>query len=209
MHIPDGFLDLKTVSATNAFSFGFLFYSIKKITKKLNPERIPLLGLSCAFIFTLEVISFPLPGGTTVHLSGAFFISLILGPFSGFFITFISLFVQALILGHGGILTIGANSLNIAFTGCVMGYYFYKFFEGLFPSFKTFWIFIISFLTLITGSLLLLVELTISGKILFSKSLFPVLFAHTTLGIIEGIFTVSAISFLQKVKPEILKTQKI
>jgi len=209
MHIPDGFLDLKTVSVTNFFSFSFLFYSIKKITKKLNPEKIPLLGLSCAFVFTLEVISFPLPGGTSVHLSGAFFISLILGPFSGFFITFISLFVQALILGHGGILTIGANSLNIAFTGCVMGYYFYRFFEKLFPSFKTLWIFIMSLMALIVGSLLFLIELTISGKILFSRSLFPVLFAHSILGIIEGIFTVSAISFLQKVKPEILKTQRV
>ncbi len=209
MHIPDGFLDLKTVSLTNFFSFSFFFYSLKKIAKKLSPERIPLLGLSCAFIFVIEIISFPLPFCVTLHLSGAFFISLILGPFSGFFITFISLFLQALIFGHGGVLTIGANSFNIAFTGCVVGYYLYRFLEKLFPLLKILWIFLTSLFIYIIGSLFLFLELFISGRVSFSKSLVFFILIHIILGVVEGIFTVFMISFLNKVKPGIFEIQRI
>lgn len=209
MHIPDGFLDLKTVSFTNGFSLLTFLYSIRRILKKLDPEKIPLLGLSCAFAFLIESISFPVPGGTSVHLLGAFFLSIILGPFSAFFVISISLFFQALLLGHGGILTIGANALNIAFTGCVVGFYAYRFFEKILPKFKFFWIFLFSLLTLCMGSTLVTLELSISGRISFSKGIFPMLFAHTIAGIIEGIFTVSLILFLKKVKPRILEISRV
>lgn len=209
MHIPDGFLDVKTVSLTNAFSILALIYSIKKIIKKISPERVPLLGLSASFIFLIESISFPVPYGTSVHLLGAFFISLILGPFSSFFICFLSLFLQALILSHGGILTIGANSFNIAFISSILGFYIYKFFFKILPKFESVFIFLITVFTVCLGSFFLTLELSISGKIIFYKSFFPMIFSHFIAGIIEGIFTVFMINFLKKVKPEILKIEKI
>ncbi|MEO0254960.1 MAG: energy-coupling factor ABC transporter permease [candidate division WOR-3 bacterium] len=209
MHIPDGFLDVKTVSLTNAFSILTLIYSIKKIIKKISPERVPLLGLSASFIFLIESISFPVPYGTSVHLLGAFFISLILGPFSSFFICFLSLFLQALILSHGGILTIGANSFNTLFISSILGFYIYKFFFKIFPKFENIFIFSISIFTVCLGSFFVTLELSISGKISFYKSFFPMIFSHFIAGIIEGIFTVFMINFLKKIKPEILKIEKI
>ncbi len=209
MHIPDGFLDVKTVFITNTFSFLALFYSIKKIIKKINPERVPLLGLSASFVFLISSISFPVPYGTSVHLSGAFFVSLILGPLSAFFIVFLSLFLQALILSHGGILTIGANSFNIAFISSIFGFYIYKFFLKIFPKFKNLFIFLVSILVISLSSLFVTVELSISGKISLYKSFFPMIFTHFIAGIIEGIFTVFMINFLKGVKPEILEVEKI
>ncbi len=209
MHIPDGFLDFKVVSGTNLFSFLTLIYSLKRILKKLKPERVPLLGISCAFIFLIQAISFPVPYGTSVHLSGIFLISLILGPFSSFFLSFFTLFLSAIILGHGGILTIGANSFNLSFIGGIFCFYIYKFLEKILPKIKYFLIFFISFLSIILGSIFCTFFLSISGKISFSKSILPMVISHTVAGIVEGIFVVLTIKFFEKVKPEILKIEKI
>jgi cobalt/nickel transport system permease protein len=209
MHIPDGFLDFKTVSGTNLFSFLTLIYSIKRILKKLTPERVPLLGIFCALIFLIQAISFPVPYGTSVHLSGIFLISLILGPFSSFFLSFFTLLISAIILGHGGILTIGANSFNLSFIGGIFCFYLYKFLEKILQKIKYFLIFFVSFLSIVLGSIFCTFFLSISGKILFSKAILPMLFSHIVAGIVEGIFTCSIIKFFEKVKPEILKIEKI
>ncbi|MEN3044619.1 MAG: energy-coupling factor ABC transporter permease [Candidatus Hydrothermales bacterium] len=209
MHIPDGFLDTKTLFITNTVSYLTFFYSGRKILKKIEAERVPILGLSTAFIFLISSISFPLPFGTSIHLLGSFFISLILGPFSAFFINFLSLFLQSLLLSHGGILTLGANSINIAFSSCILGFYFYKFLIRILPNFENFIIFIITIFTAFIGSFLLTLELNFSGKISFQKSFLPIISFHLVSGSFEGLFTVFLINFIKKLKPKLLEVEKI
>ena len=50
MHIPDGFLDLKTALTTAVASAGGLGYGIKEVRKKLGDKHIPLLGVTAAVI---------------------------------------------------------------------------------------------------------------------------------------------------------------
>ncbi|MEN3045901.1 MAG: energy-coupling factor ABC transporter permease [Candidatus Hydrothermales bacterium] len=209
MHIPDGFLDAKTLAVTSAVSYLTFFYSGKKILKKIEAEKVPLLGLSAAYVFLLSSISFPLPFGTSVHLQGSFFISLILGPFSAFFINFLSLLLQALLLSHGGILTLGANALNIAFLGCILGFYLYKFLTRILLKFENVVIFFVALLTILIGSLLVALELHFSGKISFQKSAFIIIFSHAISGSLEGIFTVFLFNFIKKLKPKLLEIEKI
>lgn len=57
MHIPDGFLDTKTIVATYALSAGALGYSIKKTKEELSDRQIPTMGVLAAFIFAAQMVN--------------------------------------------------------------------------------------------------------------------------------------------------------
>jgi ABC-type Co2+ transport system permease subunit/uncharacterized GH25 family protein len=68
----------------------------------------------------------PLPGGTTGHITGVTLIAILLGPWAAILAVSVALFIQALVLGDGGITAIGANCFNIAFIGSLVGYGVYS-----------------------------------------------------------------------------------
>jgi ABC-type Co2+ transport system permease subunit len=67
----------------------------------------------------------PLPGGTTGHISGTTLVAILLGPWAAMIAVSISVVIQAVLLGDGGITAIGANCFNIAFVGAVVGWGIY------------------------------------------------------------------------------------
>jgi len=206
MHIPDGFLNLPVLISTGTFSAGMLAISSKKINKNISPERIPLMGLSAAFVFTAQLLSFPVLGGTSVHISGSLLIAILLGPFSGFLITSSAIILQALLFQHGGLLTIGANILNIAFIQAFLGYYLFR----IFPEKKyLFSIFFSVTIIKILASATCASELIISGTIPFREGMISMVSAHLIAGIIESIVTIFIFSILRKLSPEIFKMEKI
>ena len=71
MHIPDGFLDPGVAATTGAVSAGAVGYSLKRANEELDETRIPLLGVTAAFIFAVQMLNFPVAGGTSGHLLGA------------------------------------------------------------------------------------------------------------------------------------------
>ena len=70
MHIPDGFLDAKTVLVTGALSVAGVGLALRQVRKELPPRQVPLLGLSAAFLFAAQMVNFPVAGGTSGHLLG-------------------------------------------------------------------------------------------------------------------------------------------
>jgi cobalt/nickel transport system permease protein len=64
MHIPDGFVDLKTAITTGVISAGAVAASIYKIKKIFKAKVIVLMGMMAALIFALQMINFTIPGGT-------------------------------------------------------------------------------------------------------------------------------------------------
>ena len=51
MHIPDGFIDLKTAATTAVLSMAGVGLALNRVRRELPPRRVPLLGLSAAFVF--------------------------------------------------------------------------------------------------------------------------------------------------------------
>src|SRR4030066_294053 len=117
MHIPDGFLDLKTIIATGVVSAGGLGVSIYKVKKIFKARTIAIMGVLAALIFALQMINFSIPGGTSGHLLGGALSSIVAGPFGGSIILSVVLIVQALIFNDGGITALGANIFNMAIIG--------------------------------------------------------------------------------------------
>ena len=71
MHIPDGFLDTKTIIATSALASAGVALAWRKTKSEVIPQRVPLLGVAAAFVFAAQMLNFPVAGGTSGHLIGA------------------------------------------------------------------------------------------------------------------------------------------
>ena len=70
MHIPDGFLDPKTAVTTGVLAAAGLGVALRQARLHLPARRVPLLGLSAAFVFAAQMLNFPVAGGTSGHLIG-------------------------------------------------------------------------------------------------------------------------------------------
>ena len=206
MHIPDGFLSLPIIVSTTAVSASLLYPSIKKLDREIKPERVPLMGLSAAFVFTAQLLSFPVFGGTSVHLTGAVLISILLGPFSGFLITTSAVILQAFLFQHGGLITAGANVLNIAVIQSIFGYLIFRIFS------KKFYIpgaFIASFTAVVIAAAVCAGELVLSGTIPLRAGMIAMVTSHLIAGIGEGFITIIILEMIRKLKPGLLEIKKI
>ena len=128
MHIPDGYLSPLTCGATYAISLGVIAISVKKVSKELDERKIPLVALGSAFSFVIMMFNIPIPGGTTGHCIGGTLLAIILGPYLSSISMFLSLLIQALLFGDGGVTTLGANSLTMAIAMPFIGYSLYNLF---------------------------------------------------------------------------------
>lgn len=199
MHIPDGFLDPAITITTGVTSAVILAVSLKKVNQKAEPHQIPLMGVLASFVFLIQLFSFPVGAGTSVHLSGALLISIILGPLSGFIIITISLIAMALMFQHGGIFSLGANALNIAGVGCFLGYGIYRLMPGDRLS-----IVVAGVFTGLVSSSFLAFELYASDMLELSAGLVSMLTVYGIAGLIEGLATLMIVRFILRVKPEMI-----
>ncbi len=121
MHIPDGLLDFKTASAASAASLSVLTVVLRRLRLGLPRRRIPLMGLAAAFLFTAQMLNFPVAGGTSGHLLGAVLAAVLLGPGAALVVMTAVLLVQCLLFADGGLLALGANVWNMAVVGVLGG----------------------------------------------------------------------------------------
>ena len=123
MHIPDGFLDPGVAAATAIVSAGAVGYALRRADRELDDERVPLLGVTAAFIFAVQMLNFPVAGGTSGHLLGAGLAAILLGPWLACLVIAVVLTAQALVFADGGISALGANVLNMGVIGALtVGY---------------------------------------------------------------------------------------
>ena len=126
MHIPDGFLDVKTAVTTGLLSATGLGAALRHAGRHLKSRKIPLIGLTAAFIFVAQMLNFPVASGTSGHLLGSTFAAVLLGPSAAIIVMSSVLIVQSFIFADGGILALGANVFNMAIVAPLVGYGVYR-----------------------------------------------------------------------------------
>ncbi len=125
MHIPDGYLGPKTCGIFYLSMVPVWYLASVRIKKTLGFRYLPFLALASAFTFIIMMFNFPIPGGATGHMVGGTVVSIVLGPWAGVVAMSLTLSLQALLFGDGGITSLGANSFNMAFLMSFTGYYTY------------------------------------------------------------------------------------
>lgn len=126
MHIPDGYLGPVTYGTMFVVMAPILAVAVKKVNQSVKALQIPYLAMGTVSSLLIMLFVLPLPGGTSGHMSGATLVAILLGPWSALIAVSISIIIQALIMGDGGITAIGANCFNIAFIGSFIGYHIYR-----------------------------------------------------------------------------------
>jgi cobalt/nickel transport system permease protein len=205
MHIPDGFLSASVVLSTCAVSFGVLGFCLKKAATRLKDRMVPLMGVMSAFIFAAQMLNFPVVSGTSGHLIGAVLAAVLLGPFGAVLVVSVVLIAQCLFFQDGGVTALGANILNMAVLGCLSGYFVYK--AALWR--KThgcilFGVALASWVSVGIGALAASLELAFSGTVPLSGVLPAMIGIHALIGVGEAILTCLVISFILKVRPDLM-----
>jgi cobalt/nickel transport system permease protein len=130
MHIPDGYLGPVTCAAGFVGMAPVWAIAANRVKKTLEAKQVPLLAIGAAFSFVIMMFNVPIPGGTTGHAVGAVLVAILLGPWAATIAVTVSLVIQALLFGDGGITAIGANCFNMAFVLPFVGYGVYRLISG-------------------------------------------------------------------------------
>ncbi len=130
MHIPDGYLGPQTYVPLCAVSLAVVAVGLRKIKKELSTKHIPYLAMAAAFSFLIMMFNVPVPGGTTGHAVGAAVIALLLGPWTAVVAISVTLVIQALVFGDGGITALGANCFNMAIVMPFVSYWTFRLING-------------------------------------------------------------------------------
>lgn len=203
MHIPDGVLKPGIIAALGAVSVGTLALAAKKVREEMGEERVPLLGVTAAFVFAAQMLNFPVAVGTSGHLIGGVLAALLLGPWAGFLVISSVLILQAFLFQDGGVLALSANIFNMAFLGSFGSYYVYQFLKRVLKN-SSVAVFLTSWLSVVVASLACAIELYLSGL----AGLFPLLVSmgsiHALIGVGEGLITSAIIGFLRATRPDLL-----
>jgi cobalt/nickel transport system permease protein len=132
MHIPDGLLSGKTSATTAVLAAAAVGVALWR-TRRMPSRQVPLMGLSAAFVFSAQMLNFPIPGGTSGHLLGGVLTSILLGPSAAVLVLLSVLMIQCLLFADGGLIALGANTLNMGVVDSVVGYYIYRLVRILLP----------------------------------------------------------------------------
>lgn len=210
MHIPDGFIDLKTAVSTAVVSAGVLGAAIYKVKSYFKAKVIALMGLMSALIFALQMINFPILGGTSGHLLGGTLAAIVLGPNAGAIVIAVVLIVQAFIFMDGGVIALGANIFNMAIIG-VYGSYLIYWLIGKISKKRTIFLIsvaVASWLSVVIASFFAALELGISGTYALGITLKAMVGVHMIIGIGEAVITVAVIAFINKIRPDLILTRE-
>lgn len=122
MHAPDGFLDGPTSVALGAVAAAGVGVSLRRAGQVLDDRRIPLAGLTSAFVFAVQMLNFPVAVGTSGHLMGGALAAVLVGPWLGAVCVTVVVVVQALLFADGGLTALGANVVNMALVTALGGW---------------------------------------------------------------------------------------
>ncbi len=206
MHIPDGFLTLNTWAPTWLVSIGGIGYCLKRTSQMLKDKMIPLMGVMAAFIFAVQMLNFPVIGGTSGHLLGGVLAAVLLGPYAGAIVIATVLVVQCFIFQDGGLTALGANIFNMAFIGAMGGYFVYNIIRKILGNKKGIIIAagIAAWLSVVVASGVCAIELAISGTSPLKIALPAMVAVHMLIGIGEAIITCLVVGFILKTRPDLI-----
>lgn len=191
MHIPDGFLDAKTLLTTGALAATGVSLALRTARRELPPRRVPLLGLSAAFLFAAQMVNFPVVGGTSGHLIGGALAAALLGPAAAVIVVTAVLIVQCLLFADGGVLALGANVLNMAVVAPLAGYAIYRGLSRLLPGQRgrVAALIVAGWASTVFASLACAGQLAWSGTVAWGLGLPAMAGIHALIGLGEGLIS--------------------
>jgi cobalt/nickel transport system permease protein len=207
MHIPDGFLSGEIAVATGAASVATIAYGLRRAGSSIDERRVPLLGVTAAFIFAAQMLNFPVAGGTSGHFLGAGLAAILLGPWLASLVMAVVISAQAFVFADGGITALGANVLNMGVIGALLVGLVVGGALRVLPRRRGTLLVtagVGAWLAVMLGAAATSFELAISGTVPLGTVLPTMLGVHALIAIGEAVVTVAAVSAVLATRPDLL-----
>lgn len=212
MHIMEGYLPLNYCIIWGAICIPFFIWGLFSIKKTVSNHRktLLLLVMMGAYVFVLSALKIPSVTGSSSHPTGTGLGAVLFGPAAMCVIGVIVLLFQALLLAHGGLTTLGANTFSMAVAGPFLAWGIFQVCKKLHAP-KTVGIFLAAclgdlFTYCITSVQLAMAHPSPVGGFTASLVEFMSIFAVTQipLAVIEGLIAVVVMKALESyAKPEL------
>ncbi len=210
MHIMEGYLPPEWCAVWFILAIPVVIYGIIQIKKatESSDEAMPLLALSGAFMFILSSLKMPSVTGSCSHPCGNGLGAVFFGPAATAVMAVIVLLFQAILLAHGGLTTLGANTISMGFVGPLCGWLVWKGLRKMNVS-ASLAMFFTAFVADLMTYVMTAIELSLAFPApSFGEALITFLgiFAVTQipLAIAEGILTTIIYDYIYKARPDIL-----
>lgn len=190
MHIADGVLPTSLCLGAAALSL----VSVAAFSRRIRPEEAPRIGIATALAFVVSLIQFPI-GGVSVHLGLYGLLGILLGR-RAVPVVFFALLLQALFLQHGGLVSLGVNTLNMG-AGALAALAVWSI--GRIP-FR-----VRAFAAGFVGSLLPAVMMATEFYFVdYGRGFFLIAALYTVVAIAEGTVALVLVDCFRRLKPEVL-----
>jgi len=197
MHISDGVLPVGVTLGCAVASVAIAAWSVRRT----GEEDLPKVAVITATFFVASLIHVPL-GPTSVHMLIPGLVGVLLGP-SSFLAIAIGLLLQSLLFQFGGLTALGANTLMMGVPALACGFAFQKL-KGSGPKRHMLAAALAGGGGTVLSAFFLALLLTTGGED-FSGVARIALLAHLPVIAIEGAVSAFTVSFLLRVKPELLR----
>lgn len=206
MHIMEGYLPKEWCIIWGLISLPFIILGIRKIAKDSDSnEKKVLLALAGGFIFVLSAMKIPSVVGSCSHPTGTGLGAILFGPLQTSVLGLIVLLFQALLLAHGGLTTLGANTFSMAIAGPFLAFAIYQLLKKKNRS-------VAVFLAATLGDLFTYIITATQLAIVYNEGIgfgaalskFLSIFAVTQIpiAIVEGLLTVVVVNLIVRYKGE-------
>ena len=124
MHIMEGYLPVSHCLVWFAICLPFWVMGFKSLKKTVaeHPKSISIIAIAGAFIFVISSLKIPSVTGSCSHMTGTGLAAILFGPTPVAILGSIVLIFQALLLAHGGLTTLGANTFSMCIAGPLVSY---------------------------------------------------------------------------------------
>ena len=133
MHIMEAYIPGVHCILWGALCIPFLIAGGISMKKQMNRDGKAklLLALAGAFVFVISSLKIPSVTGSCSHPTGTGFGAILFGPSVMSVLGIIVLIFQALLLAHGGLTTLGANTFSMAIAGPFVSYGIFRLMKKL------------------------------------------------------------------------------
>lgn len=199
MHIPDGFIDLRTSAAFAAVSVAAVAGAVKGARKQLSEQSAPLAGLTAVFIFAVQMLNFPVAAGTSGHLIGAALAMVLVGPYAATLALVVVLIIQAFLFADGGLTALGLSVFNMAVLSVWVSFGTFVILKKILPKTKTFLVFatfVSALISVPAAALGFVAQYALGANATFSVGtvLNAMVGTHIIIGIGEAVITALTVS---------------
>lgn len=199
MHIPDGILSVPVWATLNAAAIPGVGLAVRRAKQGLAEGQVPLLGVMGAFVFAAQRMNFPVGFGTSGHLLGGALLSMTLGPGAATIVLTSILILQSLLFQDGGLLALGANTVNMALLGVWAGWLPYRMLAN--GNLRTVGVFAGGFLSVLASAAAAICELRLSGVGMSATVVGVSTAVFVVTAVLEGLITVAVLQAVERLNP--------